>query len=1037
MINKETAPKNKIQKTTSIVLLIFFSLIFLLLVTGLFAGLSKFLYGIFGLAIFGLLIAGILTCVFNLLGKKITIKRRYIVNFVLMYLFVVLLVHAITSTVFITENTDFSSYIADCYNYSGNRYSSATFGGVLSGMVIYPIYNTLTGWGLYVILIIGLLVTVFVATNFFMKYYSDSRESVFFDATPSVKKEKKEKSKPAISALKFKTEDIISDKVSVDIPKTSSINFANFNSEKPVANDSVPLKDNRVTEPNKNSAYDILYGDITSMNIEPQNDSPQQSAKPAFDTSPTFKDLSRPTVAPLQNTKTDVNNEPNTQPLTYSQSSPHTVRANPVAGKYNTTPIINAEYLALQKQLEREKRETPKVETIVSPSISASAVDTHEETVSDVFMEVDTSSILANDLPINSMRPAKEEKPKYVESSNQFVEMHNENPDDIFAGSKVQNPPESFAQSNRSGIISSLSDMDKSEVLVEEIKQEETAWSPSANSFNNSDNIVENKNKVVGVEPVNIKEKEDGQLPDLDDSESAETPSNLPVTKKFNDSEKDECKIQDDEDELIVYPPYNAPDLNLLLPNSMVISVSEEECRRNSERIEATLEEFKIPVKVVSYLPGPTVTRYELSVGPGISVNRLPALANDIAVRLAVAEVRWEIPIPGKELVGLEVPNKTPSKVPIREIIASKEFRNADGELSFAIGIDLNCKKIISDIAAMPHMLVAGGSGSGKSVALNALIISLLYKYSPEQLRLVLIDPKLVEFVSYDNLPHLMVNEIISDTEKIVSTFKWLVTEMERRYKVLRSAGVVDIATYNRVIDSRKVQRMPRIVVIVDELADIMSTSAKPEVEASIMRLAQKARAAGIHLVLATQRPSVQVVSGNIKNNFGYRMALKVASNVDSKTVLDTAGAEKLVGKGDMLFKMETKPDPVRLQGAYIDRTEVTAVVEYIKQNNSCHFSKSVQNRILKGPEANFVGGIDVDAMENDPEFINALKVCLDKKRASTTLLQTFLRIGWNKAVRIMEAFEALGYVSAQDASKSRQLLISREEFDKKYGGRF
>jgi len=1017
--------KKNLQKIVVSIILALLSFVFIFLITGLVKPISQFLYGVFGLSVYALLIAGIFCCVFTLLGKKITIKYRYLINFVAMYCCIVLLVHAITSLAFIDETTDYSTYLANCFNYTENMYSSATFGGVLSAIVVYPIFKTLTGWGLYALLILGLLITVFVATNFFMKYNSDLRESLFFEDAP-VKNKIINQSLETTPKLTLKSTQE-EDKDTQDVSFNSVFNKVETTIPLDTTNESKDdeLNTSRTFNVGGASAYDILYGDINSATINPADKQTPQKPQSTFDTAPTVN-LGVPTTNTTRATDTkpsiqEEREEDKKVPLTYSQSSPHPIRANPVGENYNTTPIINAEYIAKQKQLEEERKNNPVVEKV---AVSTPVASTQQEEISeenDVFMEVDTSEF-SDDISkplISTVSPFVETKPQtktVLENNDYLFETSNTSIDQ----SNVSNTPDTSFESKTVVVKEKIIDDSINAISSKEEKVEiEQEIKPA---------IINDEKINSTKESVEEKSQCDQSVLDEDDEIESEPVSSSSIRSAFDEPK---TTHEEEEDELIIYPAYNAPKLDLLDSSPMVISVSQEEADRNKERIEATLEEFKIPAKVVNVVKGPTVTRYELEIGPGISVNRLPNLASDLAVRLSVEKVRWEI----KDFIGLEVPNKTPSKVPINEVLSSSSFKSKEGDLVFAVGIDINGKKIVADVADMPHMLVAGGSGSGKSVALNSLIVSMLYRYSPEQLRFVMIDPKLVEFVVYEDLPHLMVNEIISDTEKIVSTFKWLINEMERRYKLLRNAGVVNIAQYNNVIDPRTVQRLPRIVVIVDELADIMSSPVKSEVELSIMRLAQKARAAGIHLILATQRPTVQVVSGNIKNNFGYRMALKVASQVDSKTILDTAGAEKLLGKGDMLFKLETSPDPIRLQGTYIDREEVNAVVNYIKENNDTFYSKSVENRILKPSSANLVGGIDLGEIERDKEFITALRICLDKNKASSSMIQSVMRIGWNKALRIMEAMEALGYVAPQEGSKPRQLLITREEFDKKYGG--
>ena len=1047
MTTQNEQSKNKSQKIVNVSLLIFFSFIFLCLVTGLIAPLSRMLYGVFGLSVYGLVLAGILVCVLKLLGKEISIKTGYLINFVAMYVLIVLLVHTITSAIFINEGVSFGEYLSRCYRYLTNDYSSITFGGALSGIIVYPIYKTLTAWGAYIFLILALVVTIFVSTNFFLKFYSDSREDLFFIKKANVESTKKE-SKNIVRGLKLKnfeakqnnqTQKPISplplqEKVISQNPVNTT--YAEIKT-KPESDHQKPKGEQ--SEPTYSNALDLLYGNkgISTESIETKyRQENQQPTKSAFDTAPTvlFGSSTQQNYNANNANKDSSKEEISKEMLTYSQSSPHTIRANPVQGKINTSPIINKEYLEKQKEanLKSENSDknmtpfvshSPVVSTFPQPKESSTENKSSQD---DVFMVVDASQVndgLTENKPVTPSIGANVSKDSKFEIKSTLSDFENYSDDEKIT--------EKFDDNNYE--VKNIEPDERTIVTIKEVVPDEET---KEDNIINEDLILEDSSPEIIEETAYLDNNpQEENLVEQSQTTIQPIASQIRVkpgfTSKFDKEEKKE-----EEDELIIYPPYNAPDYNLLDPSPMVISVTREECERNRERIENTLEEFKIPAKVVNVVMGPTITRYELSIGPGVSVNRLQPLANDVAVRLAVEKVRWEVPIPGKELVGLEVPNKTASKVPIKEILASNEFQSAKGELSFAVGIDINGRRIVSNIAEMPHMLVAGGSGSGKSVALNSLIISLLYKYSPEQLRLVLVDPKLVEFVAYEDLPHLLINEVISEHDKILSMFRWLIDEMERRYKLLRGAGVVDVSNYNKVIDHRRVQRLPRIVVIVDELADLMTSNAKADLEQYIMKLSAKARAAGIHLVLATQRPSVNVINGTIKNNFGWRMALKVGSNTDSKTILDTGGAEKLLGKGDMLFKMDTSPDPIRLQGTYIDKREVDAVVDYIKNNNDSFYSKSAEKRILKA-SANpndILGGGNSDT-QYDPEFLNALQLFLDKNTASISLLQRVLKIGWNRAGRIMEDFESLGFVSPQDGQKPRQLLITKEKFEELFGG--
>ena len=464
----------------------------------------------------------------------------------------------------------------------------------------------------------------------------------------------------------------------------------------------------------------------------------------------------------------------------------------------------------------------------------------------------------------------------------------------------------------------------------------------------------------------------------------------------------------------------------------MKLDVNAETNAQKSKALEDTLSSLKIDAKVVNVINGPTVTRYELELAPGISVRKIKSLDEDIAMRLSSSSggVRLQTPIPGKNLFGIEVPNSKGVKVPIRVMIDSDEFWQAKGALTFVVGIDIAGRKVMADLADMPHLMIAGSTGSGKSICLNGIIVSLLYKYSPEELRFILIDPKKVEFTTYEGLPHLLVDEIICENEKALKALQWMVDEMERRYVIFSETGVRDIASYNAVVDPNLTERLPRIVLVIDELADFMMYN-KNEVEAKIKKLTAKARAAGIHLILATQRPSVNVITGDIKSNIATRIALKLPTPTDSSTILAQGGAEKLLGKGDMLFMSEASPEPVRLQGSFISTEEVTEVVSYLKEHNETHYNDNAIKKITHSKQG--AGGEGEDK-ETDPYFYDALKYCIEKNSASISMLQRRFNIGYNRAGKIVEDMERKQFVSGYDGMKSRQMLITMEEYNNLFG---
>ena len=460
---------------------------------------------------------------------------------------------------------------------------------------------------------------------------------------------------------------------------------------------------------------------------------------------------------------------------------------------------------------------------------------------------------------------------------------------------------------------------------------------------------------------------------------------------------------------------------------------SDEHLRRTAKKLQETLHNFGVNVTITNVSCGPTVTRYELQPEMGVKVSKIVNLADDIKLNLATPDIRIEAPIPGKAAVGIEVPNKENHAVMLREILQSQEFQTAKSKLSFAVGKDIAGKPVVTDIAKMPHLLIAGATGSGKSVCINTLIISILYKASPDEVKLIMIDPKVVELSVYNGIPHLFI-PVVTDPKKAAGALNWAVSEMMGRYNTFAEYGVRNLGEYNRKIAKMEVPEeeepkkpMPQIVIIVDELADLMMV-APGEVEDAICRLAQLARGAGIHLIIATQRPSVNVITGLIKANMPSRIAFSVSSGVDSRTILDMNGAEKLLGKGDMLFYPQGYQKPARLQGAFVSDEEVSGIVEFLADKNpkvsyNTQIEQQVNTISLSGGSS---GGSDA----NDVYFVDAGKFIIEKEKASIGMLQRMFKIGFNRAARIMDQLSDAGVVGPEEGTKPRKVLMSMEEFE-------
>ena len=482
---------------------------------------------------------------------------------------------------------------------------------------------------------------------------------------------------------------------------------------------------------------------------------------------------------------------------------------------------------------------------------------------------------------------------------------------------------------------------------------------------------------------------------------------------------------------------YVFPPLSLLNQENNVKNEDvSEEMRSTAIKLVETLRSFKVRTRIIDVSRGPSITRYELAPEEGVRVRTIANLVDDIALNLATTGVRIEAPIPGKAAVGIEVPNKNVSTVYLKELLDTQQFKQAKSRVTVALGMDVAGTPIFLDIAKMPHLLIAGATGMGKSVCINSMIVSLLYKATPDEVKLILIDPKKVELSIYNGLPHLLV-PVVTDPKKAAGSLHWAVTEMDRRFELIEEVGVRDVASYNRITkDDPEKEFLPQIVIVIDELADLMMTAPK-DVEESICRLAQKARAAGMHIVIGTQRPSVDVVTGLIKANVPSRIAFTMASQVDSRTIIDIAGAEKLIGRGDMLYAPVGFSKPARVQGSFVSESEIEKIIDFIKTNSGvssydANVIESIEKEAAKCGEGKGGHGGDGDVSgddDGDPLFRAAVELAVESGKISTSLLQRRLSVGYGRAAKLIDKMEQKGIVSAPEGQKPRTVLISRQEY--------
>lgn len=475
---------------------------------------------------------------------------------------------------------------------------------------------------------------------------------------------------------------------------------------------------------------------------------------------------------------------------------------------------------------------------------------------------------------------------------------------------------------------------------------------------------------------------------------------------------------------------YQVPPLSLLSDSYAEDKTgSKTNIEENVKILESTFTNFGINAKVVGVIQGPTVTRYEIHPAPGVKIAKITNLSNDIALSFAVASVRIEAPIPGKNAVGIEVPNRKRINVYLKEILQSSEFQNGKYKLPIALGIDIGGKPIIADLTELPHLLIAGATGSGKSVCINNIILSILYKLNPEEVKFIMIDPKRVELNIYNGIPHLLI-PIITDANQAIKVLNWAISEMEKRFKIFAEAGVRNLEGYNEYVRNINdgTKSLPCIIIVIDELADLMLSS-PVKAEESLCRLAQMTRATGIHLIIATQRPSVDIITGSIKVNFPSRIAFAVSTQVDSRTILDVNGAEKLLGNGDMLFSPVGAPKPIRAQGAFVVEKEIRNVVSYLIKHSP---SPEYEQEVLEYKKSKNMFR-ETEEEEEDELFNEAVSVIINSKQASISILQRKLRIGYTRAARLIDAMEKSGIVGPYDGRNPRKILISNQEYLNKY----
>ena len=986
----------------------------------------SFLLGSFGLMFYPIMLVTSFIGAALATNKKFVYSAKYVLYLVAAFLCLIAIIHiAVTAKL---DNTNYMVYIAECYNY---KY---TAGGVILGVLTYAVTGLLhevAGYVLFSILLVVLVVLIIDYLNA-VKQYAKLNTPTYVKPTES-----------DIENLSLETpvqkEQANIDFMSLDDEEEEEIETP-INQERNTAKEKLGLivkaKDDEIVSSKKERLY-------------PKDEEEEVEDKPLFSPKGNIGNS-------LWNNRGLANNQEqrNIRPPKYSYDDNgnvsssednyqnHQQRNNPTYNKSkeyldtifggnpnNKNPIVNNENYKEYKNI-----------------ISS---QTSEEPKQNNNFDYGRQSQQNNNLNQNIN--------KFNRDGGEIKNSYNEFRKNIVS---------STAQQNNYGIEPDLPKINTPAPSIEDIKVQ------SSGGELKKDNDEAQTFRVSPLNPINFETKTDSVI--VDDVSKNETVNNevetdinvndvvvettekekLPVTAQYN--LPNSLKRNNPEFKQMEIPGAEKSKLKAIVPNFKFSTsyirpsidllksyqgLTSDQISQNTEEkieiLEKVLEDFGVPAKVQAVRRGATVTRYELQMPTGIPVKKIQAHSCDIDLALAAKSgVRIEAPIRGKSAVGIEVPNDKNDIVGIRKIIDSPKFMESRSALTFALGEDVDGNAYTCDLAKTPHLLVAGSTNSGKSVCLNTLLISLLYRTSPEDMRILLVDPKLVEFTLFNGLPHMLTPRAIYDTEKVMNALDWLIEEMERRYLLLQENRVKNILEYNNMPEvlNKKFPKLPYIVLIIDEFGDIVM-KAKKDLEDRIVRLTQKARAAGIHLILATQRPSVDVITGTIKMNLPSRIAFAVSSYVDSNTILGHGGAEKLLGRGDMLYCPIDSPDPIRLQGAYVDTEEINEVVDFIKANNETDYDENIINYIENGkPNSAIPGG---NGYEQNSEFDilmpDALRLVIDSGSASISMLQRRFSIGFSRAARIIDQMEQAKFIAPSDGSKTRAVYITMEDYNKIY----
>ncbi len=1039
---KNTVSKKPINTSLSLeitcILIICFSI--LLIISIFFGGggflgnaLNSFFKGLFGIGAYLLPIIMIVSSVYLFFSQVNKINIFKVTLSIISFTLLISFFHIITRQ----DINNFSSY----FTYLGNEYKTARFldGGVL-GALIGDLFLKIMGvFASCTVIIILFIATIFLLTgksffttvykgiknlsNYFYYEYDIEEE---FEEDINVPKQRKQsifsKIKDTISKSKqYKYEEEYEEEYIEEKPRRSIPETENISNNTP----------RRTLKRYNNYIFDGIdrYRRIQKpvffdMNTKPKIDKDRKIIFAIDEINNPQKYINKST----RNEKSNSNIDKNIN----SNDNIYSTTANIIKdfeNNLNKNTLPDTDLFEIKSKEEYINDVYKKRKNNDLPTNNKFDIDlkfTNNKNIEDIF-ENPPEQFLSDNTEDNSLNNLDQFYDFNKDIDNDIVndtvntEINDESHDDSFINIDENNIDYSNTQDQEIFNIQSKS-IDNEPVLNENNTKKEN---------NISSSYIEKDNDgftIINQDINNTNKNLSSSTKNIDKSEEKFQNINEPVIIK-PDVEKMVTNLQAEEEN--VKKEYVFPKLTFLSKNPNESNENNDmELRENSYILVKTLKSFNVNAQVINISKGPSVTRYELSIEDGIKVSKILGLADNLALSLAASSIRIEAPIPGKSAVGIEIPNKEVKSVFLSEVICAEKFQKFPSKVAFGLGKDITGNVIVTDIAKMPHMLIAGATGSGKSVCINTLITSILYKANPDEVKLMMIDPKVVELSVYNGIPHLL-TPVVTEPEKAAGVLNWAVSEMMERYNLFAQTGTRNLVGYNTLKEENGEEKLPQIIIIIDELADLMMVAAK-EVEASICRLAQLARAAGIHLIIATQRPSVDVITGLIKANIPSRIAFAVSSGTDSRTVLDTVGAEKLLGKGDMLFRSVDMNKPLRIQGAFISDKEVEHIVTFIKENSSPNYDESIINKIETSTKSN--DNMSSDSSDELTEDVIAFLV--KKGKASTSMIQRQFRIGYNRAARIIEELEDRGIVSSENGSKQRDVLMDRyqyEEYQNRY----